>query len=109
MIPASSDIEQLRSNLTALIARHRRTRVWFWRTGIASLAAAGLWILIYSFASTNVGIKETLAIIIGAILMWLLFLWSFLLLRRLNRLTAEVKHIEKRLIVGLSTAHLDKE
>jgi len=109
MISTPKEIEQLRSDLTVLVARHRRTRVWFWRTGIASLAAAGLWILIYSFASTNAGVKESLAIIIGAILMWLLFLWSFFLLRKLNRLTVEVKHIERRLIAGLSKEHLEMD
>ena len=91
-------LKKLRSELTILITRHRRTRTWFWRTGAASLTGAGLWILIYYFASNNAGVKETLAIIIGAFLMWILFLWAFLLLRKLNRLTQEVRKLESQLV-----------
>jgi hypothetical protein len=97
-----SKLEKLRSDLKVLVKRHRRTRAWFWRTGMASLAGAGLWIIIYCFASDNAGVKETLAIIVGAILMWTLFLWAFLLLRKLNRLTEEVRKIEAQLVDMLS-------
>ena len=96
------EVEQLRSELTVLVAHHRKTRLWFWRTGAASLSAAGLWILIYTFASDNAGVKESLAIIVGAFLMWLLFLWAFLVLRKLNRLTAQVRVLEKKLIHRLA-------
>lgn len=97
-----SDLEKLRAELEALILAHKRTRKWFWRTGTSSLVAAGLWILIYYFASDNVGVKETLAIIVGAILMWILFLWAFLLLRKLNRITDQVRRIENRLVQTLN-------
>ena len=86
MASQMTKLKKLRYDLKILVIRHRRTRAWFWRTGLASLAGAGLWILIYYFASNNAGVKETLAIIVGAILMWILFLWSFLLLRKPNRL-----------------------
>ncbi|MCP4603219.1 MAG: hypothetical protein GY847_22340 [Proteobacteria bacterium] len=104
-----SQFEKLRSDLLVLVIRHRRTRTWFWRTGAASLAAAGLWIIIYTFAADKAGVKETLAIIVGAILMWLLFLWAFFLLRKLNRLTDEIRRIEKRLIEQLSAGSLSIE
>lgn len=97
-----SRLEKLRSDLTMLVTRHRRTRAWFWRTGKASLVAAGLWITIYYFASDKPGVKETLAIIIGAILMWILFVWAFLLFRKLSRLTEEVRKIESQLVDMLS-------
>ncbi len=96
-------LEQLRIDLKKLVTRHRRTRAWFWRTGTASLAAAGLWIVLYSFASDNAGVKESLAIIIGAILMWSLFIWAFFLLRKLQRLTIEVRKIERQLIRAISS------
>ncbi|MDJ0765125.1 MAG: LapA family protein [Myxococcota bacterium] len=98
MISQAPHPEQLRSDLTKLINKHRRTRTWFWRTGTASLVSAGLWIVIYTIASKEAGVKETLAIIVGAILMWILFLWAFFLLRKLNRLTAQVRRMEKQLI-----------
>lgn len=105
------EVEQLRSDLTVLVCRHRKTRRWFWRTGAASLTGAGLWILIYTFASENAGVKESLAIIVGAFLMWLLFLWAFLILRKLNRLTQEVREIEKKLIeqIAAEQDRVDKD
>ncbi|MCP4678267.1 MAG: LapA family protein [Deltaproteobacteria bacterium] len=99
-------LEQIRADLNVLIARHHRTRNWFWRTGAASLVAAALWIIISIFASENRGVKESLAIIVGAFLMWLLFLWAFMLLRKLNRLTAEVKKLEIKLIERMSVESL---
>lgn len=102
MTPESNEVGQLRSDLKTLVERHRKARRWFWRTGAASLAASGLWILIYTFASEHAGVKESLAIIVGAFLMWLLFLWAFLILRKLNRLTAQVRIVEKRLITQLA-------
>ncbi len=98
------NLEKVRSDLATLISRHRRTRAWFWRTGISSLVAAGLWIIIYQFASDNAGVKETLAIILGAALMWILFGWAFFLLRKLNLLTQEVKGLERKL-ASLFAAH----
>jgi Na+/melibiose symporter-like transporter len=92
-----TDMEKVRSDLAVLIARHKRTRAWFWRTGIASLVAAMLWIIIYKFASENAGVRETLAILVGAVLMWILFGWAFFLLRKLNAITAQVKKLEKKL------------
>ena len=98
MIAGTPSLEQLRLDLKVLINRHRRTRRWFWRTGSASLAGAGLWIVIYIFAREDAGVKESLAIIVGAILMWTLFLWAFFLFRKLSRLTQEVRHIERKLM-----------
>ncbi len=101
--------EQIRADLNVLIVRHHRTRNWFWRTGAASLVAAALWIIIYIFASKNAGVKESLAIIVGAFLMWLLFLWAFMLLRKLNQLTAEVKKLEFQLLESMSVESLGKD
>jgi len=108
MTIGANELERLRLELKTLVERHRRTRAWFWRTGISSLAAAGLWITIYIFASDNAGVKESLAIIIGAFLMWLLFLWAFFLLRKLNRLTGQVKTLEQRMIRLLQGSGLDE-
>lgn len=108
-MPWVVQLEQIRADLNVLIARHQRTRSWFWRTGAASLVAAGLWIVISIFASKNEGVKESLAIIIGAFLMWLLFLWAFMLLRKLNRLTVEVKKLEVQLIERMSVERFDKD
>ena len=98
MIAGTPSLEQLRLDLKVLINRHRRTRRWFWRTGSASLAGAGLWIVMYMVTSEDAGVKEKLATLVGAILMWILFLWAFLLFRKLNRLTHEVRQIEKQLM-----------
>ena len=98
MIAGTPSLEQLRLDLKVLINRHRRTRRWFWRTGSASLAGAALWIVMYFAGSDEAGVHEKLAIIVGAILMWILFLWAFLLFRKLSRITQEVKSVEKKLM-----------
>ena len=94
---STNEFEQTRLEMAKLIATHRRTRSWFWRTGISSLAAAGLWLIMYSSISDRARIKETLAILVGAVLMWALFLWAFFLLRKLNRLTRKIKGLEKKI------------
>jgi hypothetical protein len=91
------NLEGLKKDLSFLIARHKRTRAWFWRTGISSLLAAVLWIIICNLASSPPEVKDTLAVTLGAVLMWTMFGWSFFLLRKLNRLTGEVKRLESRL------------
>jgi hypothetical protein len=98
MAPGAPQLEQLRTDLLTLVARHRRTKIWFWRTGAAALVAAGLWIILYIFGSEQAGVKEQLAIMIGAALMWLLFLWSFFLLRKLGHITIEVRKLEGKII-----------
>jgi hypothetical protein len=108
MISRPTKQEQLRSDLATLIQSHRNTCIWFWRTGIAALAAAFLWILIYLLAPDNMGVTESLAIIIGAILMWILFLWAFFLMRKLNRLTDQVKDLEDQLLALLATNNRDQ-
>ena len=62
------------------------------------MAGAALWIIIYIVASEDAGVKEQLAIMIAAVLMWILFLWAFLLFRKLSKLTQEVRRIEKKLV-----------
>jgi O-antigen/teichoic acid export membrane protein len=104
----STQQEQIQASLAALIQTHRTTRIWFWRTGAAALTAAFLWILIYLLAPDNMGVTESLAIIIGAFLMWILFLWSFLLMRKLNRLTDQVKKLEYRLLALLAANNRDQ-
>jgi hypothetical protein len=104
----STQQEQIRSSLATLIQTHRTTRIWFWRTGAAALTAALLWILIYLLAPDNMGVTESLAIIIGAFLMWILFLWSFFLMRKLNRLTDKVKKLEDQLLALLAANSLDQ-
>ncbi|MCP4198455.1 MAG: LapA family protein [Proteobacteria bacterium] len=108
MVSRSTQLEQLQSNLALLIQTHRATRIWFWRTGAAALAAAFLWILIYLLAPDNMGVTESLAIIIGAFLMWILFLWSFFLMRKLNRLTDQVKNLEDQLLALLAANNRDQ-
>ena len=103
MSSSEQDFEKIRTELQILVARHKRTRAWFWRTGISSLAAAALWLIMYNVSSDQAGVKETLAIIVGAALMWVLFSWSFFLLRKLNRLTVEIKGLEKKMDVILNT------
>ena len=95
-------LDHLRLKLMTLIHQHHRTRTWFWRTGIAALTAAGLWILIYILAGDNLGVRESMAIIVGAILMWILFLWSFFLMRKLQRITDEVKEIERQIRASMT-------
>ncbi len=99
----TNEFEKTRLEMAKLIATHRRTRTWFWRTGVSSLAAAGLWLIMYSAISEKARVKETLAILVGAALMWLLFLWAFLLLRKLNRLTQRIKGLEKKIDTILRT------
>jgi hypothetical protein len=99
----TNDFEKTRTEMAKLIASHRRTRRWFWRTGISSLAAAGLWLIMYNSVSEKARIKETLAILVGAALMWILFLWAFLLLRKLNRLTLKIKGLERKIDAILRT------
>jgi hypothetical protein len=99
----TNEFEQTRLEMAKLIASHRRTRTWFWRTGISSLAAAGLWLIMYSSISERARIKETLAILVGAALMWMLFLWAFLLLRKLNKLTLRIKGLERKIDTLLRT------
>jgi hypothetical protein len=105
MSSATNEFEQTRLEMAKLIASHKRTRTWFWRTGISSLAAAGLWLIMYNSISENARVKETLAILIGAALMWILFLWAFLLLRKLNRLTWKIKGLERKIDAILQTGH----
>lgn len=93
----TNEFEKTRLEMAKLIASHRRTRTWFWRTGISSLAAAGLWLIMYNSISEKARVKETLAILVGAALMWILFLWAFLLLRKLNRLTLKIKGLERKI------------
>jgi hypothetical protein len=97
MSSSAQEFERLRTELQVLVARHKRTRAWFWRTGISSLAAAALWLIMYNVSPEHAGVKETLAIIVGAALMWVLFSWAFFLLRKLNRLTVKIKGLEKKL------------
>jgi hypothetical protein len=54
------------------------------------------------------GVTESLAIIIGAFLMWILFLWSFFLMRKLNRLTDQVKKLEDQLLALLAANSRDQ-
>jgi hypothetical protein len=100
--------KQIQSTLATLVQTHRATRIWFWRTGIAALTAAFLWIVIYLLAPDNMGVTESLAIIVGAFLMWILFLWSFFLMRKLNRLTDQVKDLEDQLLALLATNNRDQ-
>ena len=92
------EYEQTRTELARLIGRHKRTRTWFRRTGISSLIAAGLWIIMYNLASDVNAPRETLAVILGAGLMWGLFTWAFFLLRKLNVITAEIRQLERKLV-----------
>ena len=97
MFSKTEEFEKIRKELSTLVAKHKKTRVWFWRTGVSSLAAAALWIVMYNVASEKANVKETLAIILGAALMWILFSWAFFLLRKLHILTAAIKQVERRM------------
>jgi hypothetical protein len=97
MFSKTDEFEKIRKELSMLVAKHRKTRVWFWRTGFSSLTAAVLWIVMYNAASEKANVKETLAIILGAALMWILFTWAFFLLRKLHILTATIKQMERKL------------
>lgn len=97
MISSRDDYEKTRIELAKLIARHSRARAWFWRTGISSLVAAALWILMYNLASDTYAPKETLAVILGAALMWILFLWAFFLLRKINIITDDIRRLERKM------------
>ncbi len=93
------EYEKARTQMAHLIRRHTRTRIWFRRTGISSLAAAALWIVMYNFSSdTLVAPRETLAVILGAALMWILFTWAFFLLRKLNVITADIRRLERKML-----------
>jgi hypothetical protein len=102
-------LPQLQAELKTLLQSHHTTNIWFRRTGAAALAAAGLWILIYLFAQDNIGVKKSLAIIVGSILMWLLFVWAFFLLRKLNRITARVRRLEVQLIALIANEDANKK
>lgn len=97
MISSRDDYEKNRIELAKLIARHGRARMWFWRTGISSLIAAALWILMYNLAADNNTFKVTIAVILGAALMWILFIWAFFLLRKINIVTAEIRRLEQKM------------
>ena len=97
MFSKTEEFEKIRKELSLLVVKHKKTRVWFWRTGISSLTAAGLWIVMYNVASEKANVKETLAIILGAALMWILFTWAFFLLRKLHVLTATIKQMERKM------------
>jgi len=107
MPPAGDEIESTRQRLSELVVLHRRTRAWFWRTGLAALAGAAIWIAIYLFSSGSVSVKSSLATLLGAFLMWILFFWSFFLLRKLNRITEEVQRVQQALIRMLAAAGRD--
>ena len=97
MISNWDDYEKTRKELATLIGKHRRARAWFWRTGISSLIAAVLWIVMYNIAADSNAPKETLAVIGGAALMWILFIWAFFLLRKLNIITSDIRRLERRM------------
>ena len=92
------DYESTRKELAKLIGRHKRARVWFRRTGISSLVAAGLWIIMYNLTTDSITPRETLAVMLGAALMWILFIWAFFLLRKLNLITADIRRLERKMV-----------
>ena len=97
MISSWDDYEKTRKELAKLIGRHRRARIWFRRTGISSLVAAALWIVMYNLAEDSITPRETLAVMLGAALMWILFIWAFFLLRKLNLITADIRRLERKM------------
>ena len=115
MASNTGEIERLKSDLTKLVTEQQKARIWFFRTGIASLIAAGLWILIYNFASERTGLqvsrlnKESLAIMLGAILMWILFIWAFFLQRKLSRIAAAAHTVEQKLVAILEESRSNPE
>lgn len=109
MFSKVDEFEKLRKDLSLLVAKHKKTRVWFWRTGISSLMAAVLWIIMYNVASEKATVKESLAIILGAALMWILFTWAFFLLRKLHVLTAAIKQMERQLDLLVARQDVNRE
>ncbi len=89
--------EKTRQELKNLIIRHKRTRAWFWRTGASSLVAAALWIIMYNALSDQYTLTETIAVILGATLMWLLFAWAFFLFKKLNLIIEDIRRLERKL------------
>ncbi len=109
MISGRDSLEQQRLGLKVLIHQHRKTKRWFWRTGMASLVGACLWLATYFFASGEADIIETLAITIGAFIMWVLFLWAFWLLKKLRTITSKVWKAEKQLRQAISRSIIRNE
>lgn len=97
MTSSRDNYEKTRQELARLIGQHQKTKVWFRRTGSSALAAAGLWIVMYNAMSDKIEVKETLAVILGAGLMWLLFIWAFFLHRKLNTITAGIRFLERKM------------
>jgi len=93
----SSNIENSRNELTSLIEQFKRTKAWFWRTGIAFLVASVVWLTMYSFMPKNANIVQSLALVAFGILMWILFLWAFSVSRKLKVITIKVKKLEEKL------------
>ena len=98
-----------RTLMAILIHRDTRTRIWFRRTGISSLAAAAMWIVMYNLASDTLAPRETLAVILGAALMWILFTWAFFLLRKLNVITTDIRRLERKMLEFAMDASVSSE
>jgi hypothetical protein len=94
----TTDTESTRREIGRLVEAHRKASFWFHRTGVASLTAAGLWIVLYCFAADKTDARDALAIMLGGALMWGLFGWSFFLLRKARRIAARVRSLQARLI-----------
>jgi hypothetical protein len=97
MTSGRDSYEKTRQEMLRLIGRHQKTRMWFRRTGSASLVAAVLWIIMYNAMSEQAAVKETLAVILGAGLMWILFIWAFFLHRKLSIITADIRILERKM------------
>ncbi|MDD5308777.1 MAG: hypothetical protein PHU25_15795 [Deltaproteobacteria bacterium] len=107
MLAPAPDIQTLQAELKTLVDVYRKTRVWFWRLGASSLAAAAAWILIWVKASRDVTPRSGLAIVFGSLLMWILFLWVGLVMRKLNRITTrmnDLHEILQKLLTGALAA-----
>jgi hypothetical protein len=91
------DIQSLQAELKALIELYKRTKAWFWRVGASSLAAAAVWIFLWTRVARDTTQRGGLAIALGSVVMWILFLWSGLVMRKLNRITARMNALHETL------------
>ena len=94
----SEEQQQIHARLIKLVQLHENTRLWYWRTGLASLFAAAICIVGFVLLPDQAEFWPTVAIIVVTMVMWSLFLVAFRLQRKLDRILTEVKQVEKLLL-----------
>ena len=91
------EIQDIQRQLKDLLELHQRTKAWFWRTGTASLAAAAAWLFMWNKASNETDLRTGLAVAVAAVLMWFLFIWAFMLLRKMSRVARQALDLKQSL------------